>query len=80
MSPRESELYEAGMSVPPSLRRQVAPRLFKSVEPDEAEAAAEIWLHTEAAGAYDALKSDPSRVIPAENLRARFEVKWVARS
>lgn len=44
------------------------------------EAAAECWLHSEAAAAYDALKADPSRAVPAEDVRARFEVKWAARS
>ena len=81
MSLSESELYEAGMSLPPSVRRDVALRLLESVEPDEAvEAAAETWLHTEAAAAYDALKADPSRAIPTSDVRARFEAKWAARS
>lgn len=38
----------------------------------EVEMAAAEWLHTEAAAAYDALKADPSRAIPAEVVRARF--------
>ena len=39
-----------------------------------------LWLRTEAAAAYDALKADPSRAIPAGDVRARFEAKWAARS
>jgi hypothetical protein len=39
-------------------------------EPDRHEAAAEGWLHNEAAAAYDALKADPSRAIPVEDVRA----------
>ena len=75
-----SEFYEAGMSLPPEVRKDVALRLLELVEPDEAlEPAAEEWLNTEAAAAYDALKADPSRAIPAEDVRARLEAKWPAR-
>ena len=78
-----SEFYEAGMSLPPSVRKDVALRLLESVDPDEADeafgSAAEDWLRSEATAAYDALKADPSRAIPAEDVRARFEAKWAAR-
>lgn len=75
-----SEFYEAGLSLPPGVRKDVALKLLESVEPDEAFArAAEEWLHTEAAAAYDALKADPSRAVPADTVRARFEAKWAAR-
>lgn len=73
----ESEACEAGMSLPSDARRRLAIRLLESADPDEAfDAAAESWLRTEAAAAYDALKADPSRAIPAEDVRARFEAKW----
>jgi hypothetical protein len=76
-----SEFYEAGMSLPPSVRKDVALRLLASVEPDEAfDLAAEGWLRSEAAAAYDSLKADPTRAIPAEDVRASFEGKWAARS
>lgn len=81
MSVSESEAYEAGMSLPAEARRRLAMRLLESVDPDEEfEQAAESWLLTEGAGAYDALKADPSRAIPAEDVRARLEAKWSARS
>lgn len=81
MSMSESDAYEAGMSLPSEARRRLAIRLLESVDPDEAfDAAAESWLRTEAAAAYDALKADPSRAIPAEDIRAEFEAKWAARS
>lgn len=81
MSVSESEAYEAGMSLPADARRRLAIRLLESVDPDEAfDQAAESWLRTEAAAAHDALKADPSRAIPAEHVRARFEAKWAARS
>jgi hypothetical protein len=77
----EAEAYEAGMSLPADARRRLAIRLLESVDPDEAfDATAELWLRTEAAAAYDALKADPSRAIPAEDVRARLEAKWAARS
>lgn len=81
MSASQSEIYEAGLSLPPDARRQVALRLLESIEPDEAfDDAAERWLHTEAAASYDALRADPSRAIPSQNVRAHFEAKWAARS
>jgi hypothetical protein len=80
MSLSESQFYEAGMSLPPDVRKHVALRLLESVDPDEAfDMASESWLRTEAAAAYDALKADPSRALPAEDVRARFEAKWAAR-
>lgn len=76
-----SEFYEAGLSLPPAVRKDVALRLLESVESDAAfDGAAEKWLHTEAAAAFDARKADPARAIPAETVRARFEAKWAARS
>ena len=81
MSLSESEFYEAGLSLPPDVRRHVALRLLESVDPDEAlDLGSESWLRTEAAAAYDALKADPSRATPADDVRARFADKWAARS
>lgn len=81
MSVSESEFYEVGMSLPPDVRKHVALRLLESVDPDEAfGVAAESWLRTEAAAAYDALKADPSRAIPIDDVRERLEAKWAARS
>ena len=52
------------MSLPPEVRKDLALRLLESVESDEAcERAAEDWLHSAAAPAFDALKADPSRAI-----------------
>jgi hypothetical protein len=48
MSVSESEFYEAGMSLPPDVRKHVALRLLESVDPDEAfDLASESWLRTE---------------------------------
>lgn len=77
----EAEFYEVGMSLPPAQRRSVALRLLKSVGESDAEfdGAVENWLHTEVAAAYDALKADPSRAIPAEEVEAEFKSRWAAR-
>ena len=76
MSLSESEFYEAGMSLPPDVRRHVALRLLESVNPQEAfDLASDSWLRTEAAAAHDALKADPSHAISAEHVRAGFEAK-----
>jgi hypothetical protein len=80
MSVSESELYEAAMSLPPDVRKHVALRLLESVDPQEAfDLASDSCLRTEAAAAYDALRADSSRAIPAETVRASFEAKWAAR-
>ena len=69
------------MSLPPAVRKDVALRLLESVDSDEAvHRAADEWLQSEAAAAYDRLKADPSRALPAEDVRAHFEAKWAARS
>ena len=81
MAVSASEFFEAGMSLPPDVRKDVALRLLESVESDEAFGqASESWLQTEAAAAYDALKADPMRGMRAEDVRAEFEAKWAARS
>ncbi len=79
MSLSEAEFYEAGMSLPPEVRKHVALRLLETVDTD-ADAAAETWLRTEVASAYDALKADPSRAVPLEDVRADFQSKWATRS
>ena len=80
MSVSESELYEAGMSLPPDVHKHVALRLLESVDPQEAfDLASDSCLRPEAAAAYDALRADPSRAIPAETVRAGFEAKGAAR-
>jgi hypothetical protein len=76
----EAEFFEAGMSLPPDVRKHVALRLLGSVDPDEAfDLVTESWLRTEAAAAFDALKADPSRVVSSEDVRSRLESKWSAR-
>lgn len=77
MSLNEAEFFQAGMSLPPHVRKHVALRLLESV--DAEDALAENWLRTEAASAYDALKTDPARAVPLEDVRAEFEVKWAPR-
>jgi hypothetical protein len=81
MSLSASQFYEAGMALPPDVRKHVALRLLESVDPDEAfDVASESWLRMEAAASYDALRAYPSRTIPAEDVRTGFEARWAARS
>lgn len=44
----------------------------------EFEESSKAWLRNEAVAAYDALNADPSRAIPAEDVRAELEAKWAA--
>jgi hypothetical protein len=68
------------MSLPADVRKHVALRLLESVDPDEAfDVVSESWLGTEAATAFDALKADPSRAVPVDDVGARLESKWAAR-
>ena len=77
----EFEIYEAGMSLPPDVRRHIALRLLESVDGDQViEGASESWLRSDAASALDALNADPARALPSEQVRARLESKWAARS
>lgn len=77
----ESEFYEAGMALPPDVRRHVALRLLNSVDPEAGfDAAADEWLTTHAAAAYDAVQADASRSSSSETVRGRFDAKWAARS
>ena len=77
----ESEFYEVGTSLPPEVRRQVALKLLESVDPDDAfDHAVEAWLPAEAVPAYERLLKDPSRGTSAEEVRARLNTKWAARS
>jgi hypothetical protein len=80
VSLNEAEFFEAGMALPPDVRKHVALRLLGSVDPDEAfDVVTESWLRTEAAAAYDALRADPSRASSSGDVRARLESKWAAR-
>ena len=80
MSLSEAEFFEAGMSLPPDVRKHVALRLLQSVDPDVAfELRAESWLRTEVAAAYDELHADPSSAVPSDEVWAGLESKWAAR-
>ena len=76
-----SVAYAVGMCLPTEACRRVALRLLGSVDQDDAfERATEIWLRTEAAAAYDALKADPSRAIPVGDVLPRLTAKWATGS
>lgn len=67
------------MSLPASVRADVALRLLRSVGSDEQfEVDTEQWLRTEIAAEFDAFEADPSRGISIADVKARFEAKWAA--
>ena len=58
---------------PPDVRKHLALRSLESSDRDEAfDTASETWLRTDAGAASDALKTDPSRAIPDEDVGARL--------
>ncbi|MDN5744131.1 MAG: hypothetical protein L0H31_03300 [Nocardioidaceae bacterium] len=60
MAVSESEFYEAGMALPPDIRKHVALRLLESVDPDETfDVTSESWQRNSATDTYDALKAIP---------------------
>ena len=77
MSVRDSECFATGVSLPLDVRKRAALRQLESVDPVEAFAVgADEWLRTEAVAAYDAVKADPPRAVPADEVPARFDAKW----
>lgn len=65
-----------------SIRRSTSERRLTSMRSDEEKLDREVvehWLRSEVVAAYDAMKADPSRAIPAEAVRAEFEAKWSVR-
>lgn len=67
------------MSLPASVRADVALRLLRSVGSDEQfEVDTERWLRTEVAAEFDALEADPSRGISIADVKAHFAAKWAA--
>lgn len=62
-----------------SIRRSTFARRLPNMQPGDEDLDAEVvdgWLRSEVVAGYDALKADPSRAIPVEDVRAEFEAKW----
>ena len=78
MSMSESEAYEAGMSLPPSVRREVALRLLESLEVTDQESADEAWI-AEISSRIDDIRSGKVETIPHEEVLARLAERRAAR-
>jgi putative addiction module component (TIGR02574 family) len=71
MSLSASEFYEAGMSLPPSVRKDVAPRLLESLEVADQESVDEAWTE-EIGSRVDDIVSGNVQMIPGEQVFAEL--------
>lgn len=78
MSLSASEFYEAGMALPPSVRKDVAMRLLESVEVDEQESVDEAWT-VEIGSRMDDIFSGKVEMIPHEVVLAELAERRAAR-
>jgi putative addiction module component (TIGR02574 family) len=78
MSLSESELYEAGMSLPPDVRKHVALRLLESVEVVDDDAIEEAWTN-ELASRVDDFVSGKVAALPGEQVFADIAAGRAAR-
>lgn len=77
MTLSESEFYEAGLNLPPSVRKAVARRLLESVEVGD-DSVGEAWAD-EIASRIDDIRSGKVKTIPGEEVFARIEKRRAAR-
>lgn len=78
MSLSASEFFEAGMSLPPSVREDVAIRLLASLEVVDQESVDESWA-TEIGSRVDAIVSGKVQMIPGEHVFAELADRRDAR-
>ena len=78
MSLSASELYEAGLSLPPSVRKDVALLLLDSVEVADQESVDEAWT-AEIASRVDDILSGKVKTIPHEEVLAHLAERRAAR-
>lgn len=78
MSLSASEFYEAGMNLPPSVRKDVALRLLESLEVSDDESVDEAWT-AEIGSRVDDLLSGKVRAIPGEEVFARIDARLAER-
>lgn len=79
MSVSESEAYEAGMSLPPSARKDVAIRLLESLEVADQESIDEVWT-VEISSRVDDIRSGKVETIPGEQVFADIAARQAARN
>ncbi|MDF1603645.1 addiction module protein [Nocardioides sp. YIM 152315] len=74
MSPSASEFYEAGMALPPSVRKDVALRLLESLEVADQEAVDEAWGR-EIGSCVDEVVAGDVETIPGEQVFAEIAAR-----
>jgi putative addiction module component (TIGR02574 family) len=78
MSLSASEFYEAGLALPPSVRKDVAIRLLDSVEVADQESVDEAWTD-EISSRIDDILSGKVKTIPGEQVLAELAARRAAR-
>lgn len=78
MSLSASEFYEAGLSLPPSVRKDVALRLLESLEVADQDSIDEAWT-TEIGSRIDDILSGKVQTIPHDEVMARIAERRAAR-
>lgn len=78
MSLSASEFYEAGMNLPPSVRKDVALRLLESLEVGDDDSVQEAWT-AEIGSRIDDILSGKVQTIPGEEVFARAAERRAAR-
>ena len=74
-----SEFYEAGLALPPSVRKDVALRLLESVEVVDQETIDQAWTD-EISTRVDDILSDKIETIPGEQVFAELAEQRAARN
>ena len=74
-----SELYEAGMALPPSVRKDVAMRLLDSVEDASEDAVDETW-NAEIRSRVDDIVSGNVETVPGEQVFAELAERRAERA
>lgn len=78
MSLSASEFYEAGMSLPPSVRKDVALRLLESIDVADEGSIDEEWT-AEIGSRVDDILGGSVQTIPGEEVFARIDARLAAR-
>ncbi|RHW23969.1 hypothetical protein D0Z08_26610 [Nocardioides immobilis] len=73
-----SEFYEAGLALPPSVRKDVALRLLESIEVADQESVDEAWTD-EISTRVDDILSGKVETIPGEQVFAELAARRAAR-
>lgn len=73
-----SEFYEAGLALPPSVRKDVALRLLESIEVADRESVDEAWTE-EIGSRVDDIPSGNLQTIPGEQVFAELAARRAAR-